>query len=75
MFKKIKEILKHDFIKDATEFAVMLNDKSQKIYCQKCQRLLPLFRLILKAKSVQNNCIFRFKCKCGYVNFIKKEVQ
>jgi hypothetical protein len=66
---------KFNILENVLDLSFTIQDKTSKIYCKNCQRMLPLFRLILKSKSCKNNCIFQFKCrKCKYVNMIKKEV-
>lgn len=72
MFKKIKKVFD---LSNIFKLVEIINDKNSKIYCQKCRTILPVFRLIIKTKSIKNNCFFQFKCPhCKHINLIKKEI-
>jgi len=52
-----------------------LQNEDNKLHCEKCGNLLPVFLMLVKAKSVKVGETYTIKCrKCKHLNEIKKGV-
>ena len=56
-----------------SELANDLQDTKGKLYCQYCEKLMPMFKMIVKAKSVEIGETYKIKCRrCKKINIITK---
>jgi len=55
------------------ELASDLQNEKSKLHCQKCGAIMPMFRIVLLAKSYKIGEKYNAKCKkCGYINELVK---
>lgn len=55
------------------ELATDLQDDNSRLHCQKCSRIMPMFRILVIAKSYEKGDVYFVKCPhCGFNNKVVK---
>jgi hypothetical protein len=55
-----------------SEFGWDMENKENKLHCQKCKKYLGIIKMLLKSMGKKQGEIYTIKCRCGHINKVVK---